>query len=167
MSKTDIHINPDKRMANNVKYTIQRFLKRTGWIWATHPHILRRELKHRKIIRRNSKTPHINLPLLSSVYLASRESILNNSRRKQTAILTTLNRYTITQSGKKQLIHNRSNIKIVDLHIIVIHIIHYIKPDKFCINHFIFSFPLVDTYIITQIKQRHTEQHKTERNLRA
>nr|DAG70955.1 MAG TPA: hypothetical protein [Caudoviricetes sp.] len=47
-------------MANNIKHTIQRLLKRTGWIWPPHLHILRRELEHRKIIRRNSKTPHLN-----------------------------------------------------------------------------------------------------------
>lgn len=62
MNKTNIHINPGKRMANNIKHTIQRLFKRTSWIWTIDLHALRRELKHRKIIRRNSKTPHINTP---------------------------------------------------------------------------------------------------------
>lgn len=46
-------------MTDNIKHTIQRLLNRIRRIRAIHPHTLRRNLKHRKIVRRNSKTPHI------------------------------------------------------------------------------------------------------------
>lgn len=58
-SNTNRHVKPGKRMTYNIKHAIQRLLDRTGRIRAIHLHILRRELKYRKPVRRNNKTPHI------------------------------------------------------------------------------------------------------------